>query len=76
MSPTQGTLGKSTSHIAKIGNGKRSAEALERRAIRKAQRIAIKNEIAKEQIVEESWICPNMDCKNVNYQRRMECNMC
>ena len=59
-----------------MGNGKRTAEALERRAIKKAQRVAIKNEIAKEQIVEVSWICPNMDCKNDNYQRRMECNMC
>jgi len=57
-----------------MGNGKRSAEALERRAAKKAVRVEQKNELTRK--VEENWTCPDINCSNSNYPRRNACNLC
>jgi len=57
-----------------MGNGKRSAEAMERRAAKKAIRVEKKNELTRK--VEENWICGIITCRNSNYPRRNACNKC
>jgi hypothetical protein len=57
-----------------MGNGKRSAEAMERRAAKKAIRVENKNQIVQK--VEENWTCTSILCRNSNFPRRNTCNLC
>ena len=60
--------------MSKVGNGKRSAEALAKRAEKKELKVAEKNEWKRVGLGQADWSC--FECNNQNFAKRTECNMC